>query len=91
MKTYFNGGFFVLTPNVSEYKALRHLKVSGRTFAEQDALNDHFHHRWCKLPKQCNWLGHMQNNPGARDDSSVWMVHRQDTEAMERRAALLSV
>lgn len=77
VKTYFNGGFFVATPSKQEYTKLRALSTDGRTFAEQDVLNDYFAHRWCKLPKYCNWLNYKQTHPGALTDPSVWMVHTQ--------------
>lgn len=76
VKGYFNGGFLVLSPNRTEYTALRtHYTVSGRRFAEQDVLNDHFAGRWCKLPRECNWLHYRENYPHARGDPKVWMVH----------------
>lgn len=75
VKTYFNGGFFVATPSRSEYDALRRRPVNGRVFAEQDVLNDHFAGRWQKLPKECNWLNHKENNPGALADPRVYAVH----------------
>lgn len=74
-KTYFNGGFIVLAPNRDEYNALRNRTTSGRRFAEQDVLNDHFANRWQKLPKECNWLHHTQNRPNALADDNVWVVH----------------
>ena len=74
-KTYFNGGFLVLSPNQAEYRQLRKRTVTGRRFAEQDVLNDHFKNRWCKLKKECNWLHHKENHPHALKDPTVWMVH----------------
>ena len=75
VKTYFNAGFFVATPSVAEYTALRRRSADDRRFAEQDVLNDHFAWRWQKLPKECNWLHLDENHPKALSDSSVYAVH----------------
>ena len=75
VKTYFNSGFFVATPSVVEYAALRKRSADGRVFADQDVLNDHFAGRWEKLPKQCNWLSYEENHPGAITDPTVYAVH----------------
>ena len=75
VKTYFNGGFFVATPSRAEYRGLRARGADGRTFAEQDVLNDHFAGRWQKLPKECNWLHYAENRRTALTDEEVMMVH----------------
>ena len=75
VKTYFNGGFFVATPSRAEYRGLRARGADGRTFAEQDVLNDHFAGRWQKLPKECNWLHYEENRRTALTDEEVMMVH----------------
>ncbi len=75
VKTYFNSGVLIITPNRAEYNALRGKSPSGKTFPDQDVLNEHFANRWQKLPKECNWLNHEENRPSALTDTDVWAVH----------------
>jgi hypothetical protein len=73
-KTYFNGGFFVMTPNKSVADALDAIGADNKKFAEQDTLNDYFS-AWHKLPKHCNWLNYLENHKSAKTDPTVRMVH----------------
>ena len=75
-KTYFNGGFLVLTPNKSIADALDALGADNQKFAEQDTLNAYFS-AWYKLPKHCNWLHYLENHKNAKNDPAVRMVHHK--------------
>ena len=76
-KTYFNAGFFVMTPSKGVARALKRLGTDYRTFAEQDTMNEYFNRgrTWHHLPKECNWLHYAENRPTARTDPDVFAVH----------------
>ena len=76
-KSYFNAGFFVMTPSKAVATDLKRLGASHRTFAEQDTLNEYFNRgrTWYHLPKECNWLNYRENHPSARSDANVFAVH----------------
>jgi len=74
-KTYFNGGFMVLTPSKSVYRRLMMTHPERSKYAEQDTLNKFFAGQWQKLPRECNWLHHDENHPGAVSDDNVFAVH----------------